>query len=142
MIDVVVVGGLTRTAIGRSTDSMQAAQEEKEYPQMSIRYRKAPAGVDEGSLQRGSAIVLTSPGFSVIVQAIVFAWNIFQRVQKCVNKRLECTLQFWAFFPSVTMCVDLRKVMESEGSETSSLDDQDDVVWPCCLRSRGGWQGS
>jgi H+-transporting ATPase len=45
-----------------------------------------------------SDIVLTSPGLSVVVEAIIIARCIFQRVQNFINYRIAATLQLLCFF--------------------------------------------
>jgi len=55
--------------------------------------------------QGASAIVLTSPGLPVIVEAIDLAWKIFQRMKNYVIYRIAYTLQLLVFFLA-TMCVE------------------------------------
>ncbi|GBG79770.1 P-type H[+]-ATPase [Chara braunii] len=43
-------------------------------------------------------IVLTSPGLSVVVEAIIVARQIFQRVKSFINYRIAATLQLLCFF--------------------------------------------
>merc|ERR1712012_1409723 len=65
--------------------------------------------------QGAAAIVLTSPGLSVIVEAIDLSRKIFQRMKNYVIYRIACTLQLLVFFFLATMCVDPETVMGGKG---------------------------
>ena len=64
--------------------------------------KKADIGIAvQGSTDAARAaadIVLTSPGLSVIIDAIVVSRCIFQRIQNFVIYRVACTLQLLCFF--------------------------------------------
>jgi len=81
--------------------------------------KKANVGIAvEGATdaaQGAAAIVLTSPGLSVIVEAIDLSRKIFQRMKNYVIYRIACTLQLLVFFFLATMCVDPETVMGDKG---------------------------
>ena len=70
-----------------------------------------------GAAQGASAIVLASPGLSVIVEAIDLARKIFPRMK---NYRIACAMQLLVFF-----CVDPQAAMGSEGSTKDTADHGD-----------------
>eukprot|EP00244_Chara_vulgaris_P014500 TRINITY_DN90_c0_g1_i1.p1 TRINITY_DN90_c0_g1~~TRINITY_DN90_c0_g1_i1.p1 ORF type:complete len:986 (-),score=224.87 TRINITY_DN90_c0_g1_i1:2450-5407(-) len=51
-----------------------------------------------------SDIVLTSPGLSVVVEAIIVARCIFQRVKSFINYRIAATMQLLCFFFIAVFC--------------------------------------
>ena len=71
-----------------------------------------------GTAQGASAIVLTSAGLSIIVEAIDLARKIFQRMKNHMIYRIACTMQLLVFF-----CVDPQAVMGS----TKDTADHDDI---------------
>ena len=66
-----------------------------------------------------SAIVLTSPGRSVVAEAIDLAREIFPRVTSSVIYRIASALQLLVFFILAALRVNLQEVMGSEDLRTS-----------------------
>lgn len=72
--------------------------------------KKADVGIAvQGSTDAARAaadIVLTQPGLSVVVEAIVIARMIFQRIKNFINYRIAATLQLLVFFFIAVLALD------------------------------------
>ena len=80
-----------------------------------------------------AAIVLASPGLSVILEAIDLSRKIFRRMKNYVIYRIACTLQLLVFSCLATLCVDTEVIseispMECGHPETSCWQDEHVLV--------------